>query len=157
MKASLHAVRIAPKKANLMAKMIRGMPVPDAMEALRCMNKKSARLFEQLLRSAIANASHNDKQDAQMMIVRSLVVNKAEGYRRGTPMARGRIRPMRKWLSHIDLVLGFAEEEEKMKKTTRSKKSKKMKTNDEKVQQSGAEPSQKAKTTVEKPSQTSSS
>ena len=115
MKASLQSARIAPKKANLIAKMVRGMTVPDAIESLRKTHKKGARMIELLLRSAIANASHNDKQDAQMMIIRSIVVNQGQAYRRGMPMARGRQRPFRKFLSHVDLELGFAGDEKSPK------------------------------------------
>ena len=112
MKAYLHSVRIAPKKANLIAKMVRGLPVPEAMEQLRRTNKKAARMIEQLLRSAIANASHNDKQDAQTLMVKTLVVNQGQAYHRGMPMARGRTRPFRKFLSHITLTLGLPEGDE---------------------------------------------
>lgn len=144
MKASLHAVRIAPKKANLICKMIRGMTTADAMHVLERTNKKAARLLEELLRSAMANASHNDKQDAQTLVIRSLIVNQGEAYHRGVPMARGRIRPMRKFLSHIELVLGLPDDEgqgDKTKKTKRSKKtsSEKDSQNDAKaVKQDGA-------------------
>ncbi len=106
MHAYLHSTRLAPKKANIMAKMVRGMSVPDAMELLRKTSKKSARLFEQLLRSAIANAEHNFKQDAQRMIVKTVVVNQGQHYQRGLPMARGRVRPIKKFMSHISLTLG---------------------------------------------------
>ncbi|NOS67983.1 MAG: 50S ribosomal protein L22 [Candidatus Peribacteraceae bacterium] len=118
MKAYLQSVRIAPKKANLIAKMVRGMNVADAMDALGKTHKKAARIIEQLLRSAIANTSHNDKQDAQTMIIKLIVVNQGTAYRRGMPMARGRTRPFRKFLSHIDLELGFPDE----KKAKRSAK-----------------------------------
>ncbi len=111
MKAYLDSVRLAPKKANLIAKIVRGMPVPDAMDALTRTHKKGARIIEKLLRSAIANASHNDKQDPQMMIVKTIFVNQGQGYRRGMPMARGRQRPFRKFLTHITLELGFPEDE----------------------------------------------
>ena len=110
MKASLRSVRIAPKKAQLVAKLVRGKSVPDAMYALERTNKKAARLLEELLRSAIANASHNEKQDPQMMVIKTLTVNKAQAYHRGVPMARGRVRPMRKFLSHIELTLGFEDD-----------------------------------------------
>ena len=123
MKASLHSVRIAPKKANLIAKMVRGMTVVDAMESLRNTHKKAARLIEQLLRSAIANTSHNDKQDAQTMVIKTIVVNQGTALHRGVPMARGRVRPMRKFMSHIDLVLGFPDLEEKTQKKSSKKKS----------------------------------
>lgn len=133
MKASLHSVRIAPKKANLIAKMIRGMSAAEAMHVLERTNKKAARLLEELLRSAMANASHNDKQDAQTLVIRSLIVNQGQAYRRGVPMARGRVRPMRKFMSHIELVLGLEEDEDegvqknqKKQKSQRSQKSAKI-------------------------------
>ena len=108
MHAYLHSTRLAPKKANLMAKMIRGMTVPDAIELLRKTHKKSARSLEGVIKSAVANASHNFKQDAQMMIVKTIVVNQGTSYRRGVPMARGRVRPIRKFMCHISVTLGFA-------------------------------------------------
>lgn len=108
MKASLHSVRIAPKKANLVAGMVRGLTVADAQVCLQRTNKKAARILEELLASAVANAHHNDNQDPSTLIITSLVVNKAQSYHRGVPMARGRVRPMRKFLSHISLTLGVS-------------------------------------------------
>lgn len=107
MHASHQSARLAPKKANLMAKMVRGLPVPTAVELLRKTHKKSARLFEAVLRSAIANAEHNFKQDPQTMILKTVVINQGTAYRRGTPMARGRMRPIRKFFSHITITLGY--------------------------------------------------
>ncbi len=109
MKAHLRSARIAPKKANVIATMVRGMPVPGALEALRSTHKKGARMVEQLLRSAVANAEHNDRQDPSRLVVKSIVVNQGAGLRRGVPMARGRMRPMTKFLSHISLTLGIAD------------------------------------------------
>lgn len=126
MKASLRSVRIAPKKASLVAKMIRGKRVPEAVSILEHTNKKGARLLEDLLRSAMANASHNEKQDPQMMIIKSLTVNKAQAYHRGVPMARGRVRSMRKFLSHIELTLGIdADETPKAEKKEKAEKASK--------------------------------
>lgn len=127
MKASLRSIRIAPKKAQLVAKLIRGKTVPEAVSILEHTNKKGARILERLLQSAMANASHNEKQDPQMLTVKALTVNKAQAYHRGVPMARGRVRPMRKFLSHIDLTLGVADEEPSTapKKTTKAEATKK--------------------------------
>ncbi len=151
MKASLRSVRIAPKKAQLVAKMIRGKRVPEAVEILEHTNKKGARLLEDLLRSAMANASHNEKQDAQMMIVKTLTVNKAQSYHRGVPMARGRVRPMRKFLSHIELSLGFENGEEKAKKP--EKPGKPEKSPDSQDSPASPESSKKASKEVKKPVQ----
>ncbi len=108
MRAYLHSARLAPKKANIIAKMVRGMSVPDAVELLRRTSKKGARMFEGVLRSAIANAEHNSKQDAQMLVLKTVIVNQGTAYRRGVPMARGRVRPIKKFLSHIAIELGVA-------------------------------------------------
>lgn len=123
MKASLKSVRIAPKKAQIVAKMIRGKSVQDAMIILERTNKKAARLLEDLLKSAMANASHNENQDPQTMVITSLVVNQAQAYHRGVPMARGRVRSMCKFLSHITLTLGIPEvKEEKEVKEVKEKR-----------------------------------
>lgn len=112
MKAHLRSVRIAPKKANLVAKMVRGLPVPAALDSLEHTNKKAARLFEGVIRSAAANARQNDNQNPDDLIVKTVVVNKAITYHRGIPMARGRMRRIRKLLSHIDVTLGYEDVKE---------------------------------------------
>jgi large subunit ribosomal protein L22 len=112
MKASLRSVRIAPKKANLVAKMIRGKSVPDAIASLERTQKKSARLLEGLLRSAAANAKQNDNQNPDELVIKTLTVNKAVTYHRGIPMARGRMRRIRKFLSHMTVTLGYPERTE---------------------------------------------
>jgi len=104
-----------------MAKMVRGLSVPTAVELLRKTHKKSARLFEGVLRSAIANAEHNFKQDPQTMILKTVVVNQGTAYRRGIPMARGRTRPIRKFLCHITITLGYPGMEKKQSKTAAKK------------------------------------
>lgn len=139
MKAYLRSVRIAPKKANIIAKMVRGMPAGEAMDLLKRTNKKGARIVEKLLASAIANARHNDKQHPSDLVIKSIIVNQSLGYARGVPMARGRIRSMTKFLSHIDLALGIADG--KAEKTVKAAKT----------------PSQKASSAVKKsPAKTAS-
>lgn len=119
MKAFLRSARIAPKKANIIARMVRGMPVPEAQDLLGRTHKKAARLVGDLLASAVANAAHNDQQNPQALLVKEVVVNQGGAYRRGVPMARGRVRPMRKFMSHISLVLGVKEsDDEKNKKSS---------------------------------------
>ncbi|TSC80659.1 MAG: 50S ribosomal protein L22 [Candidatus Peregrinibacteria bacterium Gr01-1014_25] len=122
MKASLHSVRIAPKKANVVARMVRGMPVLDAIALLERTHKKAARLVEDLLRSAVANAVHNEKQDPAQLTIRTIIVNQATGLSRGVPMARGRMRPMKKFMSHIDVVLGVMQDEEASGQVKNAKK-----------------------------------
>jgi large subunit ribosomal protein L22 len=116
MRAILRSARIAPKKANIVAMMVRGMPVSEAIDLLGRTHKKAARLIEKLLASAAANARHNFKQDSGELVVRTIVVNQGQALLRGTPMARGRMRPMSKFLSHITITLGYAGEQEKTNK-----------------------------------------
>lgn len=136
MKAILRSARIAPKKANVIARVVRGMSVAEAQDFLGRTHKKAARLFEDLLASAVANASHNDQQNSQVLLVKEVIVNQGSSLRRGVPMARGRVRPMRKFLSHISIRLGLRTEDggprnsdggrrrlEAMKNDTVSKKS----------------------------------
>lgn len=123
MKAHLRSARIAPKKANLVAKMVRGMTVPAAITALKHTHKKGARMIEQLLKSAVANAEHNEKQDGQALVIKTIVVNQGTAYRRAVPKARGSVRPIRKFLSHISLTLGVAEGEEKGSKAKKGAQS----------------------------------
>jgi len=115
MKAYLRSVRIAPKKANLIAKMVRGMPVTEALDLLERTNKKGAEILIGVIKSAAANARQNDGQNPSELIVKTIVVNKAITYHRGIPMARGRMRRIRKFLSHISVTLGFPEQEEDKK------------------------------------------
>lgn len=138
MKAYLRSARIAPKKANIVAKMVRGMPVGEAMDLLSRTHKKSARLIEELLKSAVANARHNDKQHPTDLVIKTIVVNQSLGYARGVPMARGRMRPMTKFLSHISITLGIGDTETKAKPAAKEKTAKKP----------AAKPSQEKKNTV---------
>jgi len=124
MKAFLKSAPIAPKKANIIAKMVRGMPVVDAQIALRRTNKKAARMVEKLIASAVANATHNDKQDKQLLVVKTLYVNQSIGMRRGMPKARGQTRPNRKSRTQITLELGIADLESKEQKKAEKKTAK---------------------------------
>ncbi len=106
MKAILRSARIAPKKANLIARLVRGMGVEEANTLLEKTHKKAARMVEELVKSAMANASHNDRQDVSQLMIKQIFVTQGQSLRRGVPMARGRMRPMRKFMSHIRLELG---------------------------------------------------
>ena len=74
-----------------------------------------------------------------MMVIKLLTVNKAQAYHRGVPMARGRVRPMRKFLSHINLTLGI-EGEAPEKKSPKE------------ASQTAKKPVKKTSTTAKKPS-----
>ncbi len=154
MKAYLYSARIAPKKANLIATLVRGMTVEAALTQLEKTNKKGARFLEKLIASAAANAVHNDKQVRSQLRIDSIVVNQGMGLRRGVPMARGRIRPMRKFMSHIEVTLGLLTDTEKKKPKLGSKASHGAKTQ---VQESGSATKKAVKKPATKKSSSSSS
>lgn len=106
MRALLHSVRMAPQKVRVIAGVVRGLPLDDALFSLSRMHKKGARIIERVLRSARANAVHNDKQEPTSLYVKELLVQQGTAHRRGVSMARGRVRPIRKFLSHISITLG---------------------------------------------------
>lgn len=125
MKAYLHSYRLAPKKTNLIAGMVRGLSVRRAIDILERTPKKGAQALLGVIRSALANAVHNDRQHEGDLFIRRLLVNQGTAFRRGVPMARGRTRPIRKFTSHIEVVLGITAQEEKSSKT-KEKPSKKL-------------------------------
>lgn len=106
MRAHLRQARISPKKANLIAAMVRGLHATEALSLLEKLPKKGATILHAVLASAIANAENNASQKAAQLVIRRLIVNKGPAYRRYLPMARGRSRPIDKWTSHITVELG---------------------------------------------------
>lgn len=120
MRAYLRSVRMAPKKLNLIAAMVRGKDVTKALVVLSHLHKKAARVLEGVLQSALANAQHNDHQKPGDLFIRSLIVNQASAYRRGVPMARGRVRPIRKFLSHVEVELGVVKDATERESTNSS-------------------------------------
>src|SRR3989338_6012873 len=120
MKAHLHSYRLAPKKTNLIAGMVRGLPVRHAMDILERTPKKGAQAILGVIRSAVANAVHNDRQHADDLFIRRLLVNQGPAFDRGVPMARGRVRPIKKFTSHIEVVLGVSPRDEKSPHSTGS-------------------------------------
>src|SRR3989344_1585674 len=106
MKAHLRQVRLAPKKTNLVAAMIRRMSVVDALSNLQKLPKKGALILYKVVYSAMANAEQNDGQKRKDLYIKELIVNRGPAYQRSIPMARGRSRPIDKFTSHISVKLG---------------------------------------------------
>lgn len=105
MRARLRYVRMAPKKINVIAALVRRRSVPEALALLSRMPKKGASLLSGLIGSAAANAER-ESQDRSMLFIKNLLVQKGPGLRRFIPMARGRARPIDKWTSHVTVELG---------------------------------------------------
>ncbi|PLX26359.1 50S ribosomal protein L22 [Candidatus Parcubacteria bacterium] len=119
-KAKLKNTRISPKKMRLVADAIRGLAVPTALDKLPIINKKSAPVFEKLVKSAVANVMDRyDGVKEEDLIIKSVFVNKAMDLKRWKPAAFGRAHPFRKHGSHVELSLTA---KEGVKATPRVKK-----------------------------------
>jgi large subunit ribosomal protein L22 len=96
--------RIAPRKARLVADMIRGMKVDQAMTALQLSKKRAAWYYKAVLKSAIANAEEGDA-DVADLVVRESRVDEGPTIKRFQPKDRGRAHPILKRTSHLHIVL----------------------------------------------------
>jgi large subunit ribosomal protein L22 len=98
-------VRISPRKARLVADLIRGKKVDDALMILDFVPKKAARLMTKTLKSVIANAETSQRVDVDRLYVRRIMVDGAATLKRFLPRAHGRATPIRKRSSHITIVI----------------------------------------------------
>jgi large subunit ribosomal protein L22 len=105
-KAVLRLARVSPQKARLVANMIRGEDVDSALIKLRYTRKKSARLFEKLVDSAVANAQQkNTSLDVDTLRIKTVFVDGGPTLRRFRPRARGMAYRIHKKTSHITVIL----------------------------------------------------
>lgn len=109
MKAFLKQARISPKKANLVAGMVRRKSVSQALIFLRFANKKAAELLRKLIESAAANAENNFSQKREDLVVSKILVTKGPTLKRGVPISRGRMAPILKRTSHITVEVAAAD------------------------------------------------
>lgn len=105
-RAILRHTRTTPQKARLVANMIRGKNVNDAMNILTFLQKRVAKEFQKLLKSAIANAEENHKVlDVDELVVKKVNVDEGVTWKRNMPRARGMATQIKKRTSHITLIL----------------------------------------------------
>jgi large subunit ribosomal protein L22 len=104
-KARLRFVRIAPRKARLVADMIRGKRSEEALNALTFTKKAAAKILIKLLKSAIANATQKKNIDIDRLFVKQITVDQGPTMKRYQPRALGRATMIRKRTSHIHIVL----------------------------------------------------
>ncbi|EJC7969030.1 50S ribosomal protein L22 [Vibrio parahaemolyticus] len=97
--------RISPQKARLVADLIRGKSVDQALEILTFSNKKAAALVKNVLESAIANAEHNEGADIDDLNVAKIFVDEGPTMKRIMPRAKGRADRILKRSSHITVVV----------------------------------------------------
>jgi large subunit ribosomal protein L22 len=98
-------VRMSPKKIREVTREIQGRPVDEALELLGFIPRKSARLIQKTLKSAIANAENNNNIPSDSLIVEKALAEEAPVIKRFRAGARGMVKPIKKRNSHIRIVL----------------------------------------------------
>lgn len=104
-KASLNFARIGSQKARLVADVVRGKDVNDAIRALTFMKQKGAVLIKKLIESAVANAENKKTIDIDNLYVKTIWVDMGPAMKRYRPRAQGRAFQVKKKLSHINVIL----------------------------------------------------
>ena len=104
--ATIRGVRISAQKARLVADMIRGQSVEQALNTLTFTPKKAAGIIKKALESAIANAEHNDGADIDELCVTTIFVDKAQSLKRFSARAKGRGNRIEKQTCHIVVKVG---------------------------------------------------
>jgi len=99
--ATLRYARISPQKCRLVADTVRGRPVNNALNTLKFMPKKGAKLVYKVLWSAIANAQENQGLDVDDLTVARIQIDAAPQLKRFAARAKGRGTRIVKRNSHI--------------------------------------------------------
>ena len=108
-KAVLRHVRMTPRKVRLVIDLIRGREVPEALTALRYLPRAAARVVEQLLNSAVANASQKEIGEKDSLKVVRAYVDGGPVLKRFRARSMGRANPIKKRTSHVTIVVGSTE------------------------------------------------
>ena len=104
-KATLKFARISARKVKIVADLIRGKDVDEALAIVKFTPKASSEVIEKLLKSAIANAENNHEMKHENLYVAEIYANQGPTLKRIRPAAKGSAVRIRKRTSHITIVL----------------------------------------------------
>ena len=104
-RATTRNVRIAPRKMRLVADLVRGKGVEEALAVLESLPKKGARIVSKTLRSVVANAEDTQSVDVDRLYVKTIAVDGGAVMKRFMPRAHGRATVVRKRTSHLTVVV----------------------------------------------------
>ena len=108
--AKARMIKTSPQKLNLLAQMIRGLPVEKALAELSFSRKRVALNVKKVLESAIANAENNHDLDIDSLVVDQAFVGKNLVMKRWRARARGRTGKILKPFAEITIVVKEVEE-----------------------------------------------
>ena len=104
--ASVRGVRLSVDKGRLVADMIRGKTVGQAINILSFTPKKAALIIKKAVDSAVANAEHNDGADIDELKIKSIYVEQGATLKRFSARAKGRGNRISKPTCHIFVTVG---------------------------------------------------
>ena len=104
-RATLKFARISARKVKIVADLIRGKDVDEALAIVKFTPKASSEIIEKLLKSAIANAENNHNMTSPNLYVAEIFANQGPTLKRIRPAAKGSAVRIRKRTSHITIVL----------------------------------------------------
>lgn len=103
--ATLKYARISSRKVKIVADLIRGKNVDEALATVKFTPKAASEIIEKLLKSAIANAENNHNMAHEKLYVAEIYANQGPTLKRIRPAAKGSAVRIRKRTSHITIVL----------------------------------------------------
>ena len=103
--ATLKYARISSRKVKIVADLIRGKDVSEALAIVKFTPKAASEIIEKLLKSAIANAENNHNMKSNNLYVDQIYANQGPTLKRIRPAAKGSAVRIRKRTSHITIVL----------------------------------------------------
>ena len=109
-KAIAKYVRMSPRKARLVANLIKGKDIQEAEAILRYTPNKAAKVIQKVLLSATANAENNLELDKSNLVVKSAIIDQGPSIKRIKPRAQGRADRMVQRTSHVTVVVAEREE-----------------------------------------------
>ncbi|OEH86332.1 50S ribosomal protein L22 [Desulfuribacillus stibiiarsenatis] len=109
-KAVAKYVRIAPRKVRLVADLIRGKSIGEAIAILRLTPKAATVAVEKVVKSAVANAEHNNNLNVDELIVSEIRIDEGPTLKRFRPRAQGRASRINKRTSHISVKVSEKKE-----------------------------------------------
>jgi len=118
-------IRMSPRKVAVVADLVRGRTVADALTILEHTPRRSALPVRKVIESAKANADHNHGFKPDTMRITSISVTPGPSIKRGRPAARGRYLPYLKRSAHIHVVVDGDKREVKKPTKVADKETKK--------------------------------
>ena len=104
-RASLKYARISARKVKIVADLLRGKDVQEALAIVKFTPKAASEVLEKLLKSAIANAENNHEMNSDNLYIAEIYANQGPTLKRIRPAAKGSAVRIRKRTSHITIVL----------------------------------------------------